>query len=384
MSKSIDMTGWLMKEHGVPNSKIEVLEKTTPPKEVKSHGQYWKCKCLLCDVIFTARGDSIRSGKRKTCGAHKIKNHDDIQGQIFNYLTALENTYKVSSDGTFIWKCQCKCGNIKEVSRKNLITGDVKSCGCLNKEQGERRKIDMIGKTFNYLTVLYELPTRGQNDNRIYYHCKCKCGNECDADGIRLRNGQIKSCGCYKSEKLSEIKTKNLIGQTFGLLTVFDRYETPTKDGHVQWYCRCQCGNIHIASGHALLNGSVRSCGCGRLSIGEQIISNILDNNNYKYVRNKGYFSDLTSENGVPLRYDFIILNNNIPIRLIEFDGPQHNKSYDYFGGENHFELTKKYDNLKNQYAFSHDIPLVRIPYKERDNITLEMLLGNQYLVKEE
>ena len=35
----------------------------------------------------------------------------------------------------------------------------------------------------------------------------------------------------------------------------------------------------------------------------------------------------------------------------------------------------------KNQYAFDHNIPLVRIPYKERDNITLDLLLGDKYLL---
>lgn len=381
MSKFIDMTGWLMQEHGVPNSKIEVLEKTVPPKEIKPHGQYWKCKCLLCDAIFTARGDVIRSGKRKTCGAHKVKNNNDIKGQTFNYLTALENTYKVSSDRTFIWKCQCKCGNIKEVSRKNLITGDVKSCGCLNKEQSQKRKIDMIGKTFNYLTVLYELPVRGQNDKRIYYHCKCKCGNECDVDGIKLRNGNTKSCGCYKRERISEIKTKNLIGQTFGLLTVKRRYEESSKDGRVQWVCTCNCGNTKIISSHQLLSGNTISCGCAN-SYGESSIIKILNENNIDFLYNKQYYKDLVSKNNVPLRYDFIILQNNLPIRLIEFDGPQHEKPYAYFGGDLHFQETCYNDKLKNEYALSHNIPLVRIPYTERDKITLNLLMSDKYLVR--
>ena len=31
-------------------------------------------------------------------------------------------------------------------------------------------------------------------------------------------------------------------------------------------------------------------------------------------------------------------------------------------------------------YAKENNIELIRIPYWERDNITLEMILGNQYL----
>ena len=36
----------------------------------------------------------------------------------------------------------------------------------------------------------------------------------------------------------------------------------------------------------------------------------------------------------------------------------------------------------KFEWAAAHNIPLVRIPYCERDNITLDMLLGDQYLVR--
>jgi hypothetical protein len=39
-------------------------------------------------------------------------------------------------------------------------------------------------------------------------------------------------------------------------------------------------------------------------------------------------------------------------------------------------------DRLKNQYAKEHNIPLVRIPYWERDKITLDMILGDKYLVE--
>ena len=43
---------------------------------------------------------------------------------------------------------------------------------------------------------------------------------------------------------------------------------------------------------------------------------------------------------------------------------------------------TVRRDKEKNQYAIEHNIPLVRIPYTERDNITLDMLLGDKYLIK--
>ena len=40
MKKSIDMTGWIMKEHGFPESKLTVIEKELNHKN--SNSIYWK------------------------------------------------------------------------------------------------------------------------------------------------------------------------------------------------------------------------------------------------------------------------------------------------------------------------------------------------------
>jgi hypothetical protein len=39
------------------------------------------------------------------------------------------------------WLCQCDCGNQHEVLYGNLATGDIKSCGCLNRETTIRRNL---------------------------------------------------------------------------------------------------------------------------------------------------------------------------------------------------------------------------------------------------
>lgn len=40
-----------------------------------------------------------------------------------------------------------------------------------------------------------------------------------------------------------------------------------------------------------------------------------------------------------------------------------------------------KNDLAKNKIAKDNNIPLVRIPYWERDNITLDLILGDKYLI---
>lgn len=80
------------------------------------------------------------------------------------------------------------------------------------------------------------------------------------------------------------------------------------------------------------------------------------------------------------LRFDFAILDNNKEkiLRLIEFDGEQHFQEIEFFGP---LEKIKNNDKIKNEYCINNNIPLVRIPYWERNNITLEMLLGKEYLI---
>ncbi len=53
---------------------------------------------------------------------------------------------------------------------------------------------------------------------------------------------------------------KNLVGEAFGRLTVLERYGS--RNGRVNWLCRCSCGALHEAVSHALTSGHTTSCGC--------------------------------------------------------------------------------------------------------------------------
>ena len=150
------------------------------------------------------------------------------------------------------------------------------------------------------------------------------------------------------------------------------------KDGtHMYWICKCDCGNEKETSGNYLKNGSVQSCGCIKTSISEMNIKKILEDNNIEY-KEQVSFDDL--KNIKLLRYDFGIYENEKLIRLIEFDGIQHFKEQAYFTHD--LTATKNNDIIKNKYSKDNNIPLVRIPYWERDKMTLDMLLGEEYLIE--
>lgn len=102
-------------------------------------------------------------------------------------------------------------------------------------------------------------------------------------------------------------------------------------------------------------------------------LENILQLNNINYIK-EYRFNDLQNR-----RYDFYLPDIN---RLIEFDGIQHFTPINtWHNSEEEFKKLQERDDEKNQYAISNNIPLVRISYLERDKITLDMILGDKYLI---
>lgn len=284
-----------------------------------------------------------------------------------NRLTIL---YRISSDTSrkAKWLAKCDCGNYVDVTTDNFKSGMVKSCGCLHSENAKqigKMFKDLTNQRFGRLVALY--PTNKRQNATIIWKCKCDCGNECEVSSTCLIHKKTQSCGC--------IISKNLTNQRFGKLKVLYPIQHGGAGVGIIWHCQCECGNFKDVPAKELLSGHTASCGCLKNSLGELNIKNILDKNNISY---KEQYSFPNLKDKSKLRFDFAILNgNNQIIRLIEFDGKQHYEENKFFAQT--LEEQNKKDNIKNQYCKDNNIPLVRIPYWERDNITLKMLLGKEY-----
>ncbi len=111
----------------------------------------------------------------------------NIVGQKFGLLTVMSFSRIVS--GRTRWNCECVCGKSIEVYSSNLRRGQ-QSCGCA--KWGNPRLL--IGKQFNYLTVI-GLAQKAKN-NKIRLHCRCECGKHTMPERRRLLNNEVKSCGC--------------------------------------------------------------------------------------------------------------------------------------------------------------------------------------------
>jgi hypothetical protein len=62
-----------------------------------------------------------------------VKTLIDMTGDIFGRLTVKNRTRKTDKSEWY-WLCICICGALIEVKRSNLLTGSVRSCGCLSAE----------------------------------------------------------------------------------------------------------------------------------------------------------------------------------------------------------------------------------------------------------
>lgn len=168
--------------------------------------------------------------------------------------------------------------------------------------------------------------------------------------------------------------TRDLTNQRFGKLVVL--YPTEKRDNRsIVWHCQCDCGNTADVSSKNLTYGASQSCGCA-YSIGETNIAKVLTENKIQY--KKEYCIQINEKR---LRFDFAIYENGKVVRLIEFDGPHHKQgAIIYNVNKEHCEKIQQHDQIKNNWAKSHNIPLVRIPYSQRDKITLDTILSDKYL----
>jgi very-short-patch-repair endonuclease len=123
----------------------------------------------------------------------------------------------------------------------------------------------------------------------------------------------------------------------------------------------CKKHGIFNQKPNSHLNGS--GCPTCNESKGEKIIARYLDNYNVNYIR-QYKFNNCKNKRCLP--FDFYLPNNNI---CVEFDGGQHNKIINYFGGENGFKLRRINDEIKNNFTKDNKIKLIRIKYNQIKNI---------------
>lgn len=119
---------------GMRSGRLVAIEPTDTKRRSST---LWRCQCD-CGKEVLVEPYKIRNRVISSCGCIRTeKKIKDITGQRFGRLVALERLEK-KRGSSFLWRCQCDCGNTVETSANSLLSGNTRSCGCLRVEAIKR------------------------------------------------------------------------------------------------------------------------------------------------------------------------------------------------------------------------------------------------------
>ena len=258
---------------------------------------------------------------------------------------------------------QHSCGNKWEVTPKSLLKGtSCPKCAGLVKKTTEQfvkelkiinPEITVIGKYIN---------------SRTKIEVQHSCGYEREASP----NSLLKGASCPKCAGLVKKTTEQFVKELKIInpeITVLGKYVGAFKKIKVKH----SCGYEWKASPNSLLRG----CSCPRCneSKGEKFLSKVLTSNNVPFVPQFNLVKNPKTNHW--LRSDFAILNKeNKPLLILEYDGEQHFKPVEIFGGEKSLKATQYRDSVKDKYCKENNIPFCRFSYAQSELEITKIILN--------
>ena len=347
-----------VKRLSIQNPTVEVIGKYVTAKTKILH------HCLIHDVYWEASPDSV-SNKQSGCHLCKkerfhiatTKTRDqyikeiatknptiELIGYYLGNKTKTKHYCKIhdyyfdSMPDTILSGSGCKYCKSDKLRELHLRTEE----DYVKELENKGIKVKLIGKYTESL-----IPTKhlclvhnvvwNTTPARVLNGCGChKCGSE------KIRDHLLKS----RDEYIDLLSIRNpdieLVGEYLG-------YKVPTKH-------RCK---EHGEIFYTTPTSAIKGCGCLHCSgsKGERYIGRWLKKENITYETQKS-FDGCKDKN--PLLFDFYLPDYNC---CIEYDGLQHFKPIDYFGGQKSLEYTQRHDKMKTDYCKDNNIKLLRIPY---------------------
>lgn len=253
-----------------------------------------------------------------------------------------------------------ECNNEWDIRVNNLLGGS----GCSICDLKKRTKTK---ETFQYeLNNEYELLSDYVNcQTKVTIKCKV-CDNIWSVKPTHLIHSHSKCPECNKlNRSLKQRKNKEIFIMDFEKIHN-KKYKILGEYINAKTPILCHCNNCNFewsSTPNSLLNGN--GCPNCNQSKGEEDIRIFLEKNNINYI----YQYKNECRDKYVLHFDFAIFMNNDLFGLIEYDGYQHFKPVDYFGGIDALIETKRKDEIKNKYCRDNNILLLRIPYTKKKNI---------------
>ena len=321
-----------------------------------------ECRCKICDNEWKAvPGELLRGYGCPNCTHSRMKKtHEEFVAQLKNINPNIKILGKYIGAKHKI-ECRCKvCNNKWSTTPDHLLHGK----GCIECNMRKQRTHESFVNDMKDINSNIEI-LGNYIDNKTKVECKCLvCGNKWNV----LPKSLLQHHGCpicaRENQAYNRRKTQDeFVGQMKEVnpdIEVIGKY----VNDRTNIKCRClNCNNEWASRAGSLLSGT-RCPNCIKPK-GEDKIEKYLQKSNIPYVPQKR-FDSLTGIGGKPLSYDFYLHESNI---LVEFNGEQHNRPINYFGGIDKFKVQQEHDKRKRDYAKEHNIDLLEIWYYDYDNI---------------
>lgn len=172
-------------------------------------------------------------------------------------------------------------------------------------------------------------------------------------------SGHKSGRGCIKCAGLEKLNNKKVIKQfreTHG-----DKYDYSLidyVDAHTKIKIICEKHGEWTQTPNNHKNGN--GCPVCLESKGERGIRVFLKKNKINFV---SQYKFKNCKNLLPLPFDFYLPDYNV---CIEYNGMQHYKPIEYFGGESGFKKRVVNDKIKKEYCHDNNILLITIKYNEK------------------
>lgn len=331
-------------------------------KNLDTMNRYKKYMCNTCS-------DKI-ARKNKSVPYNKIKSNIEKTG----YKLETKESEYVNTEKKI--KVTCKEGHSYEVAYNSFMSG--KRCKkCYNENTRKRLTIsyEEIYNFINSIGYFLHTPKEDYTDTKSRIEVSCDKGHRYSVRANSLRIGRrCKKCSDKEKGIKSRVPYEKMVEYVnqdgYKLLTSKEEYNGTHS------YCLFQCNRSHNpyrSKMSEFLQGS--RCPTCRESKGEKKIRKILNECNVSFFQ-QHKFEDCRFKQ--VLSFDFYLSEYNL---CIEYDGIQHYKIIEAFGGFNGFVETKIRDTIKNEYCKNNNIGILRIPYfkfDEIENILLNKLKLSQ------
>lgn len=176
----------------------------------------WRFRCDCGRIVERTTKHLTDHSACEICRPRGFGLRKDYTGQRFGRLVALECTGEHKGK-ELVWRLQCDCGNIVELSVSRFVGGSAKSCGCLKKDVAKENNPnyeDLRGKAFGLVTVDEVVPSTSEK-SCVRWLCKCACGNAVTATTTALNDGKVRSCGCVDARRYCVYKLVSPDGKVY-------------------------------------------------------------------------------------------------------------------------------------------------------------------------